>query len=306
MNKRQLGSSDLMVSEIGLGCMTLGTDETKATEIVDRALDAGINYLDTADLYNFGRNEEIVGKAIKGRRDQVILGTKGGNHFNKEQEDWYWDPSKTYIKEAVKNSLHRLGTDYIDLYQLHGGTIDDPIDETIAAFDELVQEGLVRYYGISSIRPNVIKEYVKRSNIVSVMMQYSLLDRRPEEEILELLNENRISVLARGPLAKGMLSDNGLQKVQEKATDGYLSYSHDEVKHMIEHSLGYSSEDRSLQALALQYVLKDPAVATAVFGASSVEQLERNLSMLEAPPLTEDVYSQLQQITRPIVYQKHR
>lgn len=295
-----------MVSEIGLGCMTLGTDETKATEIVDRALDAGINYLDTADLYNFGRNEEIVGKAIKGRRDQVILGTKGGNHFNKEQEDWYWDPSKTYIKEAVKNSLHRLGTDYIDLYQLHGGTIDDPIDETIAAFDELVQEGLVRYYGISSIRPNVIKEYVKRSNIVSVMMQYSLLDRRPEEEILELLNENRISVLARGPLAKGMLSDNGLQKVQEKATDGYLSYSHDEVKYMIEHSLGYSSEDRSLQALALQYVLKDPAVATAVFGASSVEQLERNLSMLEAPPLTEDVYAQLQQITRPIVYQKHR
>ncbi|QSS98547.1 aldo/keto reductase [Pontibacillus sp. ALD_SL1] len=306
MNKRQLGSSNLMVSEIGLGCMTLGTDEKKATDIVNRALDAGINYLDTADLYNFGRNEEIVGKALKGRRDEVILGTKGGNHFDREQEDWYWDPSKSYIKEAVKNSLHRLGTDYIDLYQLHGGTIDDPIDETIAAFDELVQEGLVRYYGISSIRPNVIQEYVKRSNIVSVMMQYSLLDRRPEEEVLDLLNENQISVLARGPLAKGMLSNNGLEKVQEKAQEGYLSYSQEEVKHMIEHLLGHSSDERSLQALALQYVLQDPTVSTAVFGASSIEQLERNLSMLEAPPLTDDVYAQLQQITRPIVYQKHR
>ncbi|GGD00229.1 aldo/keto reductase [Pontibacillus salipaludis] len=306
MNKRQLGSSNLMVSEIGLGCMTLGTDEKKATDIVNRALDAGINYLDTADLYNFGRNEEIVGKALKGRRDEIILGTKGGNHFDRDKEDWYWDPSKSYIKEAIKNSLHRLGTDYIDLYQLHGGTIDDPIDETIAAFDELVQEGLVRYYGISSIRPNVIREYVKRSNIVSVMMQYSLLDRRPEEEILDLLNENQISVLARGPLAKGMLSNNGLDKVHEKAQEGYLSYSQEEVKHMVEHLLGHSSEERSLQALALQYVLQDPTVSTAVFGASSAEQLERNLSMLEAPPLTEDVYAQLQQITRPIVYQKHR
>ncbi|KGP93206.1 oxidoreductase [Pontibacillus chungwhensis BH030062] len=306
MNKRQLGSSNLMVSEIGLGCMTLGTDEKKATDIVNRALDAGINYLDTADLYNFGRNEEIVGKALKGKRDEVILGTKGGNHFDREQEDWYWDPSKSYIKDAVKNSLHRLGTDYIDLYQLHGGTIDDPIDETIAAFDELVQEGLIRYYGISSIRPNVIREYVKRSNIVSVMMQYSLLDRRPEEEILDLLNENRISVLARGPLAKGMLSNNGLEKVQEKAQEGYLSYSQEEVKHMIEHLLGHSSDERSLQALALQYVLQDPTVSTAVFGASSIKQLERNLSMLEAPPLTKDVYAQLQQITRPNVYQKHR
>lgn len=91
------------------------------------------------------------------------------------------DPSKAYIKEAVKKSLTRLKTDYIDLYQLHGGTIEDNIDETIEAFEELKQEGVIRYYGISSIRPNVIKEYVKKSNIVSIMMQFSLFDRRPEE-----------------------------------------------------------------------------------------------------------------------------
>lgn len=106
------------------------------------------------------------------------------------------DPSKAYIKEAVKHSLRRLQTDYIDVYQLHGGTIDDPIDETIEAFEELQQEGVIRYYGISSMRPNVIREYVKRSRIVSVMMPYSLLDRRAEEWF-PLLKQHHISVIAR-------------------------------------------------------------------------------------------------------------
>ena len=117
--------------------------------------------MDTADLYDFGTNEEIVGEAIKNRRQDLILATKGGNRFEKGKPGWDWDPSKAYIKEAVKQSLKRLQTDYIDLYQLHGGTIDDPIDETIEAFEELVEEGVIRYYGISSIRPNVIKEYAK-------------------------------------------------------------------------------------------------------------------------------------------------
>ncbi|MYL55053.1 aldo/keto reductase [Pontibacillus yanchengensis] len=306
MNKRQLGTSNLYISEIGLGCMTLGTEQQKATEIIDRALDSGINYLDTADLYNFGTNEEIVGKALKGRRDQVVLGTKVGNHFDAQKEDWFWDPSKSYIKEGVKESLRRLQTDYIDLYQLHGGTIDDPIDETIQAFDELVQEGVVRYYGISSIRPNVIRQFVERSNIVSVMMQYSLFDRRPEEEVLDLLHQNQISVLARGPLAKGMLSDKGMEKVEEKAQNGYLTHSYEEVKDMVHSLQEHTDQNRTLQALALQYVLGHPGVASAVFGASSVEQLEKNISMLEASPLTEDLYKTLQEKTRPIVYQKHR
>lgn len=286
--------------------MSLGTNESSAKEIIDRALDAGINYLDTADLYDFGENEKIVGSALKGRRDEVVLGTKVGNHFNKESKDWFWDPSKAYIKEEVKESLRRLGTDYIDLYQLHGGTIDDSIDETIEAFEDLVKEGVVRYYGISSIRPNVIREYVKRSNIVSVMMQYSLFDRRPEEEVLDLLQENQISVLARGPLAKGMLSDRGLTKVKEKAQDGYLSYTYEEIKHMVENLHDHATEQRSLQAIALQYVLKHPAVASAIFGASSPEQVDQNVSMLEAKDLESDLLAQIQQVTRPIVYQKHR
>ncbi len=306
MNKRQLGKSDLYLSEISLGCMNLGTEENKAKDIIDRALDAGINYLDTADLYDFGENEKIVGKAIKHRREDIILGTKVGNHFDKEKEDWHWDPSKEHIKNGVKDSLQRLQTDYIDLYQLHGGTIDDNIGETIEAFEDLKQEGLIREYGISSIRPNVIREHVERSNMVSVMMQYNMLDRRPEEEILDLLHNNNISVLARGPLAKGMLSNKGAKVAEAKAKDGFLDYSYEEMLALTEKLEDYGNEERTLNALALQYVLHHPAVATAVFGASSVEQVDDNVSFLEAAPLTEQIFGEIQALTRPITYQKHR
>ncbi|CDQ19420.1 aldo/keto reductase [Halobacillus karajensis] len=306
MNKRQLGSSDLYVSEISLGCMSLGSDTNKAKEIIDQAIDAGINYLDTADLYGFGQNEKIVGEAVKDRREDILIGTKVGNRFSAGQEDWTWDPSKKHIKEGVKDSLQRLGIDYIDLYQLHGGTIDDPINESIEAFEELRQEGLVREYGISSIRPNVIKEYVEKSNIVSVMMQYNALDRRPEEEILNLLSNHSISVLARGPLAKGMLSSDGINKVQYKAENGFLEYSQDELLTIVKEWQGYTGDKRTAEALALQYVLHHPTVATAVFGASSVDQLHDNLRYLEAEPLSEQSYEEIQALTKDITYQKHR
>ncbi|MFD1018572.1 aldo/keto reductase [Thalassobacillus hwangdonensis] len=306
MNKRQLGKSDLYLSEISLGCMSLGTDEKKASRIIDEALDAGINYLDTADLYDFGRNEEIVGKAIKNRRQDILLGSKVGNNFDRNKEDWFWDPSKEHIKKGVKDSLQRLGTDYIDLYQLHGGTIEDNIDESIEAFEELKQEGVIREYGISSIRPNVIREYAKRSNIVSVMMQYNALDRRPEEEMLDFLHGNDISVLARGPLAKGMLSDHAKEVATKKADDGFLQYSKEEMLAITEQYTDYASGERSLNALALQYVLHHPAVASAVFGASSVDQLHENLGYLEAAPMTEQLFGELQALTKPIKYDKHR
>lgn len=189
MEKRQLGCSDLYVSRLGLGCMSLGTDEKAAHEIIEAALAEGINYFDTADLYDFGKNENIVGQALKNIREQVIIATKVGNRWTDSKKSWSWDPSKAYIKEEVKQSIKRLGTDYIDLYQLHGGTLDDPIDETIEAFEELRAEGFIKHYGISSIRPNVIRAYISKSNIVSVMMQYSILDRRPEEEALPLLQK---------------------------------------------------------------------------------------------------------------------
>lgn len=299
--KNRLGQSDLYVSEIGLGCMSLGTDEAKAISIVHEALDQGINFVDTADLYDEGRNEEIIGQAIRQRRQDVILTTKVGNRRIPGQDGWSWDPSKAYIKNAVKDSLKRLQTDYIDLYQLHGGTIEDPIDETIEAFEELKQEGLIRYYGISSIRPNVIREYVKKSNIVSVMSQYSILDRRPEEEILPLLAKHGISMIARGPLAGGILTERG----RSKAEKNYLNYSSEELLNLHDQLSQETSDSRNLAQTALHYPLANPSVAVIIPGASSLEQLKSNVMAADVAPLTSEELADIQRISKANRYKLH-
>jgi aryl-alcohol dehydrogenase-like predicted oxidoreductase len=302
MNKSRLGSSDLWVSEIGLGCMSLGTDESSAIPLVHEALDLGVNFLDTSDLYDDGRNEELVGKAIQGRRDDVILATKVGNRRVPGKEGWAWDPSKEHIISAVKESLSRLRTDYIDLYQLHGGTLTDPIEETIEAFEQLKREGIIRYYGISSIRPNVITKYMSQSNLVSVMSQYSILDRRPEEEVLPLLAENDISMIVRGPVAKGILSDRGEGKMDK----GYLNYDSDELGLIREKLQSLVRDDRSMAQIALRYVLSNPAVAVTIPGASSLEQLRHNIGAGDISPLTEEEISFVQEISEAFLYTEHR
>ncbi|ALC90047.1 oxidoreductase [Bacillus sp. FJAT-18017] len=302
MKKKKLGNSELEVSVLGLGCMSLGTDVDKARSIIDAALDEGINYFDTADLYDFGENEKIVGETLKGRRDKVVIATKAGNRWKQDKSGWTWDPSKEHVKNAVKDSLKRLQTDYIDLYQLHGGTIDDPIDETIEAFEELKSEGLIRYYGISSIRPNVVREYVDKSSLVSVMVQYSMLDRRPEEEILPLLKANGVSAVTRGPVAKGLLSEKMLEKA---SSEGYLDYSYDELERLLpllKEKLG----SRSLAEAALQYNLSHPAVASVVAGASSVEQIVQNAKAARANPLTDEEIAVIHELTKVNMYTQHR
>ncbi|MFJ7828683.1 aldo/keto reductase [Peribacillus sp. NPDC097206] len=301
MKKRRLGNSDLLVSEIGLGCMSLGTDQKKAAEIVKAALHEGINYFDTADLYDFGVNEEIVGESLKPVRDQVYIATKVGNRWTENKEGWSWDPSGDYIKTAVKDSLKRLGTDYIDLYQLHGGTIEDNLEETIEAFEDLKKEGLIRYYGISSIRPNVIKAFVENSDIDSVMMQYSLLDRRPEEW-MPLLENKQVSIIARGPLAKGLLSEKMLNKASE---DGYLDYSYQALKDLLP-QLKEEISGKKLNAVALQYVLSNQCVASAVAGASTVQQLRENCQAANSPSLSKDELDLLKQLTKASKYANHR
>ncbi|QFT89506.1 General stress protein 69 [Bacillus sp. THAF10] len=304
-HKNRLGRSDLIVSEVGLGCMSLGTEETKAVDIVKKALDLGINYFDTADLYDFGENEKLVGKALKGVRDQVVLATKAGNRWTPGKEGWEWDPSKKHIKSAVKDSLSRLGTDYIDLYQLHGGTIDDPFEETIEAFEELKSEGLIREYGISSIRPNVIKRFVEKSSIVSVMMQYSMLDTRPEEW-LEYLDTHGVSVIARGPLAKGLLSDKGVEKLHTKfAEKGYMAYSKKELEELVRKLLTIA-DGRPLEAAAFEYCLAHPSVAAVIPGASSVEQLEANVEAVKDFEFYGDDFAQFKQLLKQNVYEEHR
>lgn len=302
MKTNQLGRSDLFVSEVGFGTMSLPSDERDAIKIIHGAMNQGITFFDTADLYEQGRIETVLGKAIKGHRDEVILASKVGNHWEPGKEGWYWDPSKAYIKEAIKGSLKRLGADYLDLYQLHGGTLEDPIDETIEAFEDLKKEGLIRWYGISSIRPNVIREYVKRSNIVSVMMQYSLLDRRPEETVLDLLHENHISVIARGPVAKGLLSANGLERIP---LNGYLDYTAHELESVLTKFKNTVTSDLPLSHAAIRYVLHHPAVATAIPGASRFEQVKENAEAAQAV-LNDQTYQALRNISKPNHYEQHR
>ncbi|MEM1138031.1 MAG: aldo/keto reductase, partial [Bacteroidota bacterium] len=164
MRYNQLGKSDLKVSEVSFGCMSLGDSHEENVTLLNNAFDKEINFFDTADLYQYGENEVSVGKAFKDKRHQVIIASKVGNQWNPDKSAWSWNPTKAYILEAVEQSLKRLQTDYIDLYQLHGGTIDDPIDETIEAFEILKDDGKIRAYGISSIRPNVISAYIQKSN----------------------------------------------------------------------------------------------------------------------------------------------
>lgn len=290
MEYKQLGQSELTVSEIGFGCMSLPANETEATELIHKAIDAGINYFDTAEVYNKGENEVIVGKALKSHRDKVVLATKVGNVAKADGSAGFdWNPSKQHIISGVEESLKRLNTDYIDLYQLHGGTIDDNIDETIEAFELLKQQGKIRYYGISSIRPNVIKEYVDRSRITSVMLQYSLLDRRPEEEILDILEENNISAVVRGAVAQGLLSG--------KPAKPYLGLREEEVAH--------AAKVVNTQT-AIRYVFSHPAVASVVLGIRTAEHLADAIKASQTPDLSRKQFIQLQAAVRSLNYTEHR
>jgi len=266
MQYNKLGKSDLQISEVGLGAMSLvqGQDDTNSY-VIKHAQELGINYLDTSDLYDKGKNEELVGKLIAGDRDKWVLASKVGNKWKADGSGWYWAPSKNYILNAVEDSLKRLNTDYLDLYQLHGGTIEDPFDEIVEAFEILVSQGKIRYYGISSIRPNVFLNYAKNSNIVSNMMQYSIYDRRPEEYFGEL-SERNIAVLARGTVAQGLLLKKAAQK--------YLSYSVHEVLDIQKKIASIASElNVSSIALALKYPLLHKPVACSVLGIRTKDQI---------------------------------
>ncbi|HJF33415.1 MAG TPA: aldo/keto reductase [Sporosarcina psychrophila] len=299
MEKRELGKSGIYVSEIGLGCMSLPNDLAESKNIIDAAIHAGINYFDTADLYDNGRNEELLGFALKGKRNDIILATKAGNKMNPDGEGWTWDSSKAHIMEAVKKSLTRLDTDYIDVYQLHGGTMEDKVEETIDAFESLKKDGLIRQYGISSIRPTVIKRFLDTSSAVSVMMQYNLLDRRPEEWF-PMINDSGASVITRGTIAKGFLTSEGLSRV-EKA-NGFVEYDAGELKHTVK---ALNEVADNLHSAAIAFVLREKTVASALVGASSSEQLLDSIIAYENK-IDSSVIDELRNITKMHSYKEHR
>jgi aryl-alcohol dehydrogenase-like predicted oxidoreductase len=298
MNYRQLGKSDLQVSEVAFGCMSLGADDAANAHLLHQALDGGINFFDTADLYQAGENERTVGKAFRDRRSQVILASKVGNQRRADGSGWDWNPRKSYILGAVEESLQRLGTDYLDLYQLHGGTLEDPMEESIEAFEILVQQGKIRHYGISSIRPNVIRQYVQRSRIVSVMMQYSLLDRRPEESCLGLLQDQQVGVLVRGSYAQGLLLG--------KPAAPYLQYPAEAVEKAAWAIHQVAGNTRSPAEVAGRFVLAQPAVTAAVIGIRRPAQLEEALALAGSAPLSAEELQLLRQVLPPNTYEQHR
>ncbi|MGN6401180.1 MAG: aldo/keto reductase [Flavisolibacter sp.] len=297
MQYQQLGRSDLHISKIGFGCMSLKPEATSET-ILHRALEAGINYFDTADLYDKGLNEELIGRTFKSKRDKVVIATKAGNQWRADGSGWDWNPRKKYILACAEKSLKRLQTDYIDLYQLHGGTMQDPIDETMEAFEILVQQGKIRYYGISSIRPVVIREWATRSNIVSVMTQYSLLDRRPEESSLPFLLQNNIGVVTRGSLAQGLL-------INKPAKD-YLNYTSAQVQNAAAAVQSVSNANRNATQTALQFVLHHRAITSTIVGMRTMQQLEEAIKTMNTHPLSEKEMEQLQNAIAINVYKEHR
>ncbi|MEM1407564.1 MAG: aldo/keto reductase, partial [Bacteroidota bacterium] len=279
MQFKLLGQSNLNVSQVAFGCMSLDVSNDNKT-LLRSAIDSGINLFDTADLYDRGQNEVIVGKALRAIRQNIYIATKVGNQWRPDGSGWDWNPTKTYILKAVEDSLRRLQTDYIDLYQLHGGTLDDPFEEALEAFNILKSQGKILNYGISSIRPNVIDRWVNKSEISSLMLQYSLLDRRPEEQCLNWVQEKNIGILVRGSLAKGLLTT--------KLPDSYLNWPEHQVERL-QSALRRSSE-RSPTHTALRYVLQHDAVTTAVVGIRTIDQLKQATTVFNSPQLKDEEY----------------
>ncbi|HET7480758.1 MAG TPA: aldo/keto reductase [Rubrobacteraceae bacterium] len=211
MKQRTLGSQGLVVSELGLGCMGMsefyGTpDEDESIATIHRALELGINFLDTADMYGPFTNEKLVGKAIADRRDDVVLATKFGNERGEDGARLGINGRPEYVRRACDDSLKRLGIDYIDLYYQHRVDPDTPVEETWGAMKELVEAGKVRYLGISEAAPDTIRKAHAVHPVTALQTEYSLWSRDPEDEILPTVRELGIGFVAYSPLGRGFLT----------------------------------------------------------------------------------------------------
>ena len=229
MKKRTLGKNGLEVSAIGLGCMGMSdfygsgnTDES--IRAIHYALDSGVSFLDTADMYGVGDNEKLVGQAIKDRRDEVVLATKFGNVRGKDGSFLGVNGRPEYVKEACDASLKRLGIDHIDLYYQHRVDPNVPIEETIGAMAELVKEGKVRYLGLSEASVQTIKKAHSVHPITALQTEYSLWSRDVEMEILPVCRELGIGFVPYSPLGRGFLTGQ-IKKFDDLEKDDYRRFS---------------------------------------------------------------------------------
>ena len=229
MQTRQLGRQGLAVSALGLGCMGMSEfygagDETESIATIHRALELGVTFLDTADMYGPFTNEKLVGRAIADRRDQVVLATKFGNERSEDGGFLGVNGKPEYVRQCCDASLQRLGVDYIDLYYQHRVDPTVPIEETIGAMAELVQQGKVRYLGMSEAAPATIRRAQAVHPISALQTEYSLWSRDPEDEILPTVRELGIGFVAYSPLGRGFLSGQ-IKSLDDLAPDDYRRYS---------------------------------------------------------------------------------
>jgi aryl-alcohol dehydrogenase-like predicted oxidoreductase len=225
MDQRQLGNQGLTVSELGLGCMGMSEfygsgDEAESIATIQRALELGVSFIDTADMYGPFTNEKLVGRAIADRRDQVVLATKFGNVRGPNGERLGIRGDAEYVREACDASLERLGVDHIDLYYQHRVDPDTPIEETVGAMKELVEQGKVRYLGLSEAAPATIRRAHEVHPISALQTEYSLWTRDPEDEVLPTVRELGIGFVAYSPLGRGFLS-GAIQSVDDLADDDF-------------------------------------------------------------------------------------
>src|SRR5947209_14307118 len=309
MKIRRLGGTGLKVSEICLGTMTFGhqCDETTSFAILDRAAERGVTFLDTADAYpvpptpeTAGRTEEIVGAWLQGKRDQFVLGTKCAIRVGHGANDE--GLSRRHVLKACEDSLRRLRTDYIDLYQAHSPDPDTPLEETLRAFDDLVRQGKVRYVGCSNYPAWQValglgvSERLGLARWDCVQPRYNLLYREIEAELLPLCRDQGVGVIAYNPLAGGFLSGKyrtleepppGTRFTLGKTGDLYRDrYWHGAQLEAVEHLRGhFEKRGQALATVAIAWVLDRPGVTAAIVGASRPEQLDATLA---APDLALD------------------
>jgi aryl-alcohol dehydrogenase-like predicted oxidoreductase len=293
MNYRRLGASGLVVSVVGIGCNNFGRklDLDGTREVVDAAFDAGITLFDTADIYGtpHGASEELLGAALKGRRDEIVLASKFGMDMEGlNGADHGARGSRRYIARAVEASLRRLGTDYLDLYQIHQPDAGTPIDETLAALDDLVRSGKVRYLGNSNFAGWQIADAdwtartAGRTPFISAQNRYSLLHREVEAEVVPACEQFGLGLLPFFPLDSGLLS--GKYQRGASAPDGtrlaqerYQSWLADADWDTIEALTAYGEErGHGLLDVAIAGLAARPAVTSVIAGATTAEQVRAN------------------------------
>lgn len=292
MEYRRLGRTGLKVSHICMGCMTFGwqVDEGGSARLVGRALEAGVNFFDTANVYAEGRSEEFLGKAIKGKRDSLVIATKVRGRVGEGPNDS--GLTRKHIMKAVEDSLRRLGTDYIDLYQVHSVDPETPIEETLRALDDLMHQGKVRYVGCSNFaawqlgKALWVSDKHNLTRFDSVQPRYNLISRQIELELLPLCAEEGIGVIVYNPLAGGLLTGKYSKDVPPPEGTRFAlrelyrsRYWHGSSFEAVERLRGIAEgSGRTMTQLALAWVLRNATVTSAIIGATSMTQLEENLA----------------------------